>query len=262
MESDAERGVGSSENDERTSSSLTIKGLNAGMDSIVAKAGTLPTLGSVATLVGFERRFKRALDATPFGCYPAMLLDVYEGTVGWSAQLCRWTAATGAQVPRAPNASVETMLRDRLRFSTGRAFARPSGLSKSPDGLANARPFLRTSIAGPAMSITRSLLVLGRLLARANQSAPSEGNGRQASSVDRPLRLPQAPAGCWPLACSYCILHAWGRGGAAPALCRLCALEIHHRRLFKFLARARTRACGKPRNLFWPSGNSQWVQHL
>ena len=84
MESDAERGVGSSENDERTLSSLTIKGLNAGMDSIVAKAGTLPALGSAATLVGFERRFKRALDATPFGCYPAMLLDVYEGTVGWS----------------------------------------------------------------------------------------------------------------------------------------------------------------------------------
>ena len=48
------------------------------------QAGTLPTLGSVATLVDFERRFKRALDATPFGCYPAMLLDVYEGTVGWS----------------------------------------------------------------------------------------------------------------------------------------------------------------------------------
>ena len=85
MESDAERGVGSSEDGElKNSSSLTIKGLNAGMDSIVAKAGTLPTLGSVATLVDFERRFKRALDATPFGCYPAMLLDVYEGTVGWS----------------------------------------------------------------------------------------------------------------------------------------------------------------------------------
>ena len=33
--------------------------------------------------------------------------------------------------------------------------------------------------------IIESLLVLGRLLARANQSAPSEGNGRQASSVDR-----------------------------------------------------------------------------
>ena len=67
MESDAERGVGSSENDERTFSSLTIKGLNAGMDSIAAKAGALPALGSAATPVDFERRFKRALDATPFG---------------------------------------------------------------------------------------------------------------------------------------------------------------------------------------------------
>ena len=78
MESDAKRGVGSSENEEENYSSLTIKGLNAGMDSIVAKAGTLPTLGSVTSIVDFERRFKRALDATPFGCYPAMLLDVYE----------------------------------------------------------------------------------------------------------------------------------------------------------------------------------------
>ena len=50
MESDAKRGVGSSENEEENYSSLTIKGLNAGMDSIVAKAGTLPTHGSVATL--------------------------------------------------------------------------------------------------------------------------------------------------------------------------------------------------------------------
>ena len=49
--------------------------------------------------------------------------------------------------------------------------------------------------------IIESLLVLGRLLARANQSAPSEGNGRQASSVDRPLRLRTAPRerpGCSP----------------------------------------------------------------
>ena len=49
--------------------------------------------------------------------------------------------------------------------------------------------------------IIESLLVLGRLLARANQSAPSEGNGRQASSVDRPLRLTAAPRerpGCSP----------------------------------------------------------------
>ena len=45
------------------------------------------------------------------------------------------------------NGSVETMLRYRLRFSTGRAFAIPTGQSKSPDGLANARPFLRTSMS-------------------------------------------------------------------------------------------------------------------
>ena len=63
------------------------------------------------------------------------------------------------------------MLRYRLRFSTGRAFAIPTGQSKSPDGLANARPFLRTSIAGPTMSIIEIFLVLGRLLARAKESA-------------------------------------------------------------------------------------------
>ena len=99
------------------------------------------------------------------------------------------------------NGSVETMLRYRLRFSTGRAFAIPTGQSKSPDGLANARPFLRTSIAGPTMSIIESFLVLGRLLARAKESAPSGGNGRRVISVDRPLRLRTAPRerpGCSP----------------------------------------------------------------
>ena len=99
------------------------------------------------------------------------------------------------------NGSVETMLRNRLRFSTGRAFAIPTGQSKSPDGLANARPFLRTSIAGPTMSIIESFLVLGRLLARAKESAPSGGNGRRVISVDRPLRLRTAPRerpGCSP----------------------------------------------------------------
>ena len=99
------------------------------------------------------------------------------------------------------NGSVENMLRYRLRFSTGRAFAIPTGQSKSPDGLANARPFLRTSIAGPTMSIIESFLVLGRLLARAKESAPSGGNGRRVISVDRPLRLRTAPRerpGCSP----------------------------------------------------------------
>ena len=99
------------------------------------------------------------------------------------------------------NGSVETMLRYRLRFSTGRAFDIPTGQSKSPDGLANARRFLRTSIAGRTMSIIESLLVLWRLVARAKQSAPSGGNGRRVISVDRPLRLRTAPRerpGCSP----------------------------------------------------------------
>ena len=85
MESDAERGVGSSENDgEELSPVLTTTSLNRGMDSIVAKADTLSTLENIKGITSFERKFKRAIDTTPFGCYPSMLLDVYEGTVGWS----------------------------------------------------------------------------------------------------------------------------------------------------------------------------------
>ena len=85
MESDAERGVGSSEyGGEELSLPLTIAKLNRGMDSIVAKAGTLPTLKNVAGITSFERKFKSALEATPFGCYPPVLLGVYEGKVGWS----------------------------------------------------------------------------------------------------------------------------------------------------------------------------------
>ena len=56
MESDAERGVGSSEyGGEELSLPLTIAKLNRGMDSIVAKAGTLPTLKNVAGITSFER---------------------------------------------------------------------------------------------------------------------------------------------------------------------------------------------------------------
>ena len=89
-----------------------------------------------------------------------------------------------------PASSVETMLRYRLRFSTGRAFAIPTGQSKSPDGLANARPFLRTSIAGPTHDVNH------RKLSRA-RTAPgtSEGVGperRQRPSSD--LRRSPAPA--------------------------------------------------------------------
>ena len=59
----------------------------------------------------------------------------------------------------------------------------------------------QTWVAGPTTSITESLVVLARLQARVNQSAASSGNGRGASSVDRPLRLTTAPrerAGCSP----------------------------------------------------------------
>ena len=51
------------------------------------------------------------------------------------------------------------------------------------------------------MSIIESLLVLRRLVAQANQSVGSQGNGRQATYVDRPLRLTAAPRerpGCSP----------------------------------------------------------------
>ena len=85
MESDTERGVGSFGNDgEELSPMMTITSLNRGMDSIVAKAGTLSTLENIKGITSFERKFKRAIDTTPFGCYPPMLLDVDEGTVGVS----------------------------------------------------------------------------------------------------------------------------------------------------------------------------------
>ena len=52
MESDAERGVGSSGNDgEELSPVLTTTSLNRGMDSIVAKAGTLSTLENIKSIM-------------------------------------------------------------------------------------------------------------------------------------------------------------------------------------------------------------------
>ena len=99
------------------------------------------------------------------------------------------------------NGSVETMLRYRLRFSTGRAFAIPTGQSKTRMTVMTLRSCARTFIAGRTMSIIESLLVLWRLVARAKQSAPSGGNGRRVISVDRPLRLRTAPRerpGCSP----------------------------------------------------------------
>ena len=80
MESDTERGVGSFGNDgEELSPMMTITSLNRGMDSIVAKAGTLSTLENIKGITSFERKFKRAIDTTPFGCYP----------LGWCGQGAR-----------------------------------------------------------------------------------------------------------------------------------------------------------------------------
>ena len=65
MESDTERGVGSFGNDgEELSPMMTITSLNRGMDSIVAKAGTLSTLENIKGITSFERKFKRAIDTT------------------------------------------------------------------------------------------------------------------------------------------------------------------------------------------------------
>ena len=78
MESDAERGVGSSEyGGEELSLPLTIAKLNRGMDSIVAKAGTLPTLKNVAGITSFERKFKSGVITSVVGpsarCSPGTL---------------------------------------------------------------------------------------------------------------------------------------------------------------------------------------------
>ena len=60
MESDTERGVGSSGNDgEELSPVLTITSLNRGMDSIVAKADTLSTLENIKGITSFERANSR-----------------------------------------------------------------------------------------------------------------------------------------------------------------------------------------------------------
>ena len=95
----------------------------------------------------------------------------------------------------------ESILRGAMEVECKPFSKHLAGEIKNKDDLLTLGPFVETLVAGPTMSITESLLVLGRLLARANQSAPSEGNGRQASSVDRPLRLTTAPrerSGCSP----------------------------------------------------------------
>ena len=85
------------------------------------------------------------------------------------------------------NGSVETMLRYRLRFSTGRAFAIPTGQSKTRMTVMTLRSCARTFISGATMSIIESLVVLERLIPRGNQSVTSRANGRRASFVERRL---------------------------------------------------------------------------
>ena len=76
-----------------------------------------------------------------------------------------------------------------------------AGEIKNKDDLLTLGPFVETLVAGPTMSIIKSFLVLGRLVARANLSVASGGNGRQATQVDRHTRLTAAPRerpGCSP----------------------------------------------------------------
>ena len=99
------------------------------------------------------------------------------------------------------NGSVEIMLRDPMRFSTGRAFAIPTGQSKTRMTVMTLRSCARTFISRATMSIIESLVVLERLIPRGNQSVTSRANGRRASFVERRLRLVAAPrerSGCSP----------------------------------------------------------------
>ena len=147
------------------------------------------------------------------------------------------------------NGSVETMLRYRLRFSTGRAFAIPTGQSKTRMTVMTLRSCARTFIAGRTMSIIESSLVLWRLVARAKQSALSGGNGRRVISVDRPLRLRTAPRerpGCspaslppegtsWPF--SRCI----GPDGPPVGGVQQLRLPWFSRKMYVYLQRTRAR---------------------
>ena len=76
-----------------------------------------------------------------------------------------------------------------------------AGEIKNKDDLLTIGPFVETLVAGLTMSIIKSFLVLGRLVARANLSVASGGNGRRATYLDRHTRLTAAPRerpGCSP----------------------------------------------------------------
>ena len=95
----------------------------------------------------------------------------------------------------------ESILRGAMEVECKPFSKHLAGEIKNKDDLLTLGPFVETLVAGPTMSITESLLVLERLLARANQSATSRANGRRASFVERRLRLVAAPrerSGCSP----------------------------------------------------------------
>ena len=99
------------------------------------------------------------------------------------------------------NGSVETMLRGAMEVECKPSSKHLADEIKNKDDLLTLGPFVETLVAGPTMSITESLLVLERLLARTNESVTSRANGRRASFVERRIRLVAAPrerSGCSP----------------------------------------------------------------
>ena len=95
----------------------------------------------------------------------------------------------------------ESILRSAMEVECKPFSKHLAGEIKNKDDLLTLRSCARTFISGATMSIIESLLVLERLLARANQSATSRANGRRASFVERRLRLVAAPrerTGCSP----------------------------------------------------------------
>ena len=99
------------------------------------------------------------------------------------------------------NGSVETMLRGAMEVECKPSSKHLADEIKNKDDLLTLGPFVEALVAGPTMSIIESFLVLGRLLARAKQSAPSGGNGRRVICADRQTRLTTAPSersGCSP----------------------------------------------------------------
>ena len=67
-----------------------------------------------------------------------------------------------------------------------------SGRSKTTMPVLTSHACDQTWVAGSTTSIIESFLLLGRLVARANRSLASTGNGRRATYIERRLRLTAA----------------------------------------------------------------------